>query len=90
MSRLRRRIAARVLGRAAACIDGVGHAPSHGDQRARKARAGQLAGLRAIQASRGLRLLLGFIAAQCDGDRAQRREVGAGQAAMDDFALMLR
>jgi len=92
MPRLRNRIAARVLRCASACTDGGGHATSHGDQRARTARAGQLAGLRALQAPGGLRLLLGFdgFPPWCDGDRTERREVGPEQAAVDDFALMLR
>jgi hypothetical protein len=35
-------------------------------------------------------MLLGSIAAQRNGNGAQRREVGAVEAAVDDFALILR
>ena len=88
MPRLRRPIAACTFGRAKARVDGLGYAQCDGDQRAHTARAGQLAGLRALQASGGLRLLLGIVQAQRDGDRGERREVCAVEAAMDDFALM--
>jgi hypothetical protein len=36
-----------------------------------------------------LRLLLGVVPPQRDGDRAERCEVGAVQAPVDDFALVL-
>ena len=35
-------------------------------------------------------MLLRGVAAQCDGDGAQRCEVRAVEAAVDDFALILR
>ena len=84
------RLAACTFGRATACADGFRHSHCDGDQRARAARARELPRLRAFQASGGLRLLLGAVAAQRDGDRTEWREIGAVEAAMDDFALALR
>jgi hypothetical protein len=83
------RFAARTFGRTAARADGFGHTQCHGNQRARAARARKFPRLRALQASGGLRLLLGIVPPQRDGDRAERCEVGAIEAALDDFALML-
>jgi hypothetical protein len=83
------RLAARAGRGAAAGADGLGHAPRHGNERARAARAQQLAGLRAVQAPGGVRVLRVFIEARRDGDGAERREVGAVEAALDDQPLNL-